>query len=442
MKRYMILVLLPIALAGCDKLEQMGIAKSNKQVLLKGERETVLLTDETSAPVANDKAGAVVLPASFSVKDWPQAGYNSSHNLPHVESAIELKPAWETRLTSKATLQKRLLCEPIIADGLLFLYTPDSYLTAYDVEKGEFQWTIFIKPEKVQDAILGGGAAYSNGKLFISTPFAELFSVDAKTGTPDWSVKTNSPLRSAPTIADGRVYVVALNNELSVFDEATGKLLWTHKGVTESSGLLGGSTPSVHQSIVIAPYSSGEVHALQADNGYPLWSHSLASAHRTDSFAGMPHIRAKPVIQDGVTYVVSQAGRSAALDMRTGAVIWQHEFGGSQTPLIAGDSLFIMTSENQLMCLEKTKGLIRWTKPLPKWTDEAKNKGRIVWNGPILVGSKLFLTASYGSLIAIDATTGEKAYEYKVPGEVVIPPIAANGTVYVVTEKGSLIAFR
>lgn len=442
MKRGIVLLLLPFVLAGCEKLEQMGIAKSDKKVLLKGDRETVLMADESSVPKPSKDAGAVVLPNAETVKDWPQAGQNSTHAAPHAQAAAELKPLWEAKLGVKASLRQRLLCEPIIADGLLFIYTPDSYVSAYDIESGKVQWSIFIKPEKIQDAILGGGAAYNDGKLFVSTPFAEIFAIDIKSGKPLWSAKTSSPLRSAPTISDGRVYVVSLNNEMNAYDEATGKLLWSHAGIMESSGLLGGCTPSVHQSVVIAPYSSGEIFALQAENGYPLWTDNLASAHRTDSFAGMPHIRAKPVIRDGVAYVVSQAGRTAAFDLRTGEVMWEHEFGGSQTPMIAGDSIFMVTNDNQLICMEKGKGLIRWVKPLQMWQDETKNKGRIVWNGPILAGSKLFLTGSYGSLLALDATNGEKAYEYKVPGNVVVPPISANGAVFVVTESGSLVAFK
>jgi outer membrane protein assembly factor BamB len=443
MKSRIILCLLPLVLTGCDKLEEWGIAKSDKKVMTGGgERETVLLNDVTTAPTASKVAGAVVIPAAENVKDWPQAGQNSTHAIPHVHAAHHVKPLWEISLGAQSSSNDRLLCEPIIADGHLIIYTPDSVVTAYDAHSGAHKWSSRIKPEDDQGANLGGGVAYSNGKIFVTTPYAELFAIDAKGGKQLWSAKTNSPLRGAPSVTDGRVFVVSLSNELHAYDEQTGKQLWSHAGAMESAGMLGGSTPSIHQSVVIAPYSSGEVFALQAENGYPLWTENLSSAHRTDSIAGMPHIRAKPVIKEGVAYVVSQAGRSAAFDLRSGDIRWKHEFGGSQTPLVAGDSIFIMTNDNQLICLEKSKGLIRWIKPLQTWQDESKNKGRIVWNGPILAGSHLFVTGSHGTLLALKATDGSKAYEHQVSGNVVIPPIAANGIVYVVTESGSLIAFK
>ncbi len=442
MKRYMVLMLLPFLVTGCDKLEEMGIAKSKKEIPVKGKRETVLLTDDVAILKPDKDAGPVVLPAAEQIKEWHQAGHNASHAMPHAQAAAELNLLWESKLGIKSASNQRLLCEPIVAENLIIFYTPDSYVRAYDVDTGKFNWAIFIKPEKKQDAILGGGVAYNDGKLFVTTPFAELFALDIKAGKPLWMAKTNSPLRSAPTVAGGRVYVVSLNNEMHAYAEDTGQLLWTHAGLSESAGLLGGCTPSVHQNVVVAPYSSGEVFALQAENGLQLWTDSLASAHRTDSFAGMPHIRAKPVIKDGIAYVVSQAGRSSAYDLRTGDVLWQHEFGGAQTPMVVGDSLFMLTNENQIVCLDAKKGLIRWAKELPTWQDEAKNKGRIVWNGPVLAGSRLYLVASYGTLLALDATTGEKTAEHRIPGKYLLAPVVADGVVYVINEAGTFSAFK
>lgn len=442
MMRYLVVALIPLTLSGCDKLEELGLAKSDKKVLTTGEREAVLITDEVAIPKVSKEAGPVKLPKAEPINEWPQEGHNASHASPHVDMPAEIQQVWQSKLTVKATSNQRLLCEPTVAEGMLFVYTPDSFITAYELETGKSLWSLFVRPDLRQDALLGGGTAYSKGRLFVSTPFAELFAIDIKAGKAVWMAKTNSPLRSAPTIQDGRVYVVSLNNELTVYDEESGKLLWSHAGISENSGILGGCTPSVQGNVVVTPYSSGEVFALQAENGLPLWTENLSSTNRTDSIAGMPHIKAKPVIKDGITYVVSQSGKTAAFDLRTGKTIWEHAFGGSQTPLIAGDSMFMITSDNYILCMEKNKGLVRWVKALPVWMDEVKNKGRIVWNGPILAGSKLYITGSFGTLFAINAEDGTKAEEYRLPGNVVVPPIAVGGTIYVITESGQLVAFR
>lgn len=442
MKRGYLVLMLPVLMGGCAQLEKVGLVKAENKAMPKGEREAVILTEEASEPKASADAGPVSFAPAEPVKEWHQVSHNPTHVIPHGHAAEEVKPVWEAKLGVKANLRQRLLCEPIVANGLVMIYTPDSYVTAYDTQTGKFQWSIYIKPEQIQEAILGGGLAYHNGNIFVTTPFAELFAIHVESGTPLWSAKTNSPLRGAPAVRDGRVYAVSLNNELNVYDEKTGSLLWNHAGVMESSGLLGGSTPTITDTVVLAPYTSGELFALQVENGYPLWSENLSSTNRTDSFAGMPHIRARPVVQDGVAYVASQAGRVAAVDVRTGEIRWSHDFGGAETPVVSGDSLFMITNDNHLLCMNKQTGKVRWTKSMDKWEDDVKRKGRIVWNGPVLAGSQLFLTGSHGTLISIHAKDGSKAYEYKLPGKVVVPPIAVDGTVYVVTESGSLVAFR
>ncbi len=142
-------------------------------------------------------------------------------------------------------------------------------------------------------------------------------------------------------------------------------------------------------------------------------------------------------------YITSNSNRTAAFDLSTGEMIWHKDFGGSQTPLVIGDYIYLMTSENQLVCLTRDKGQVRWAKALRMWEKEEKRKGRIVWYGPILAGSKLMLTGSHGQLYAITPDEGELAYKHKIrSGSIAVPPIAANGTVYIVTDSGSLIAFR
>ncbi|MBP6985676.1 MAG: PQQ-binding-like beta-propeller repeat protein [Alphaproteobacteria bacterium] len=443
MKRFTVFfLLLPVFLAGCTKLEEMGIVKSDKKVLTKGKREVVLFDDEVTLPKVSADAGNVTLPPMQEVSEWPQAQQNAMHSAPHIQANDKLEKIWQVKLGVKSNKNQRLLCEPVVAEGMLFIYTPDSYVSAYGLEDGKLKWTIFVKPKQIQEAILGGGVAYDQGTLFVSTPFAEIFAIDVKSGKGRWMAKVDAPLRASPVVNDGRVYVISLNNELSVFDQASGKLLWTHQGVSESAGVLTGSSPAVYRDVVLAPYTSGEFVALQAATGLPLWSENMASSTRTDSFAGMPHISAKPVVVDGVAYVVSQAGRTAAIDIRTGGVLWSKDFGGSQTPFVAGDSLFLLTGDNLVICLNKNNGLVRWYKILPMWKDEVKNKGRIVWNGPLLAGGKLYMTSSDGAMFALDPATGNKAMDYKLPGEVVVPMIAVGGMLMIVTESGLLVAYR
>jgi outer membrane protein assembly factor BamB len=66
----------------------------------------------------------------------------------------------------------------------------------------------------------------------------------------------------------------------------------------------------------------------------------------------------------------------------------------------------------------------------------------IVWSGPILVGDRLLVAGSHGQAITMSPYTGEILGRTELPGPVVVPPVAADGTVYMVTENAQLLAFR
>ena len=57
----------------------------------------------------------------------------------------------------------------------------------------------------------------------------------------------------------------------------TASRLWSHNGIPETAGLLGGASPAVEGEIVIVAYTSGELFALRVENGRAVWSDNLAS---------------------------------------------------------------------------------------------------------------------------------------------------------------------
>ena len=184
------------------------------------------------------------------------------------------------------------------------------------------------------------------------------------------------------------------------------------------------------------------MYALRVENGHPLWSDSLASFHRVDSVSSLPHIRARPVIDRDLVFLVSHSGRTSALDLRTGKALWSRDFGGIQSPAVAGDFVFLITTDNELVCLTRRSGLVRWTKVLPQFENPEDNRGKLVWNGPVIINSQLILTGSNGTLLTLNAADGSEVCHHQLPDKALIPPVVANKTVYVLTDDGTLVAYR
>jgi outer membrane protein assembly factor BamB len=67
---------------------------------------------------------------------------------------------------------------------------------------------------------------------------------------------------------------------------------------------------------------------------------------------------------------------------------------------------------------------------------------RVRWSGPLLVTDRLLVAGSEGDLLSVSPYTGEVLGKARVGGPVSLPPIAADGTVYFLSDEGELLAFR
>lgn len=427
--KFRVLWCLPlIALAGC----------TTKKTPLTGERVPVVSYDSTVKPDADAKDSQIYIPFSSIGQEWTQVGGNPEHVSVHSSLSESFKEVWDASVGSGAGAG-RILSTPIVADGRLFALDTRGTVTALDTLNGQGLWVASITPEGESGAIIGGGLSYGEGKVFVTSPYAEVLALDAKTGEILWRYSTQSPVRAAPTYANGKLFVLTISNQLEVLDVEKGNRLWEHAGITEIAGLLGTASPAVSRQVVIVPYSSGEIFALKAENGQPLWSETLSAARRPDSLSAISHIRALPVIDENKVLVVGHNQRMAAFDLLRGEKIWERSIGGTRTPAVIGDYIYMVNSHNELICLTKDYGQVIWVEKL---ASDPESPTKVIWQGPIVAGDKLFLVNIKGGLAAFDPKTGKFISERKVNTSVSLPPIVAQETLYVLTDDARVIAFR
>jgi len=193
---------------------------------------------------------------------------------------------------------------------------------------------------------------------------------------------------------------------------------------------------------VIAPYSSGEVFALRIESGRPVWSDSLTAIRRVGALATLADIRGMPVVHEDRVFAVSHAGRTAAIDVTSGVRAWEQQFGSINMPWVAGDFVFVLTLQADVVALTRDDGRIRWVASLPRWRNPEETSGPIVWAGPVLAGNRLILVNSEGDGVILSPYTGEELGVFDLEGPSQIMPVVAGGTLFVLTDNGVLTAYR
>ena len=428
-----------LAVAACSVPEWLS---ANDEEALEGERVSVLELSQEIAPDPDVASRTIGLPPARTAADWPQVGGNASHLPGNRALPAELSRAWTSSIGAGASRDRRLVNPPVVASGRVFAMDTLGQVTALDADTGNQLWRVRAADPEEDSAPLGGGVAYADGVVYASTGFGEIVALDADNGGMVWRTEANGPLRAPPTLFEDRLFVVTVDNQLEARTMESGELLWTHTGIVEPAGLLGGSNPAVDANAVIAAYSSGELFALRPQNGRPLWSDSLAAIRRVGALTNLADIRGAPVLEPERVIAISQSGRMVALDLRSGERIWEQSVGGQQMPVSTGDFVFVLSNENQLLALAGDNGLIAWVTPLPSWANPQRRRGPIVYAGPVLAGGRLFVVSSRGEAIAFDAVTGEERARLDLPSGSSIPPVVAGGTLYVLSDNGTLSAYR
>jgi outer membrane protein assembly factor BamB len=236
---------------------------------------------------------------------------------------------------------------------------------------------------------------------------------------------------------------VSRDSRLQVVSTEDGSRLWEHLAITELATVIGATSPAVDSRMVVAGFNSGEIVALNSINGRVAWSDSLTSrATQITPLSELNAIVGRPVIDGDRVFAVSHGGRMVSIDMRTGERIWTTDIGSIETPWVLGDFIFVITLDGQLVCLSSAQGRVRWVSQLPAFEDPDDREGRINWTGPVLASGKVYVASSTGEMLALDPANGEISERADLGEPVNVPPVVADGTIYFLTDDGTLIARR
>ncbi|HEY5237538.1 MAG TPA: PQQ-binding-like beta-propeller repeat protein [Rhizomicrobium sp.] len=425
---------------------------------LKGERISVMTLDEAVQPDPALSSKPVVLPPPYLNPEWPEPGGYASNAMYHLQARGGLHQVWSAEAGKGSDTDSRLTSSPIVAGGRVYVLDSQAHIFAFDARTGSGLWNVELAPRGKDESYFfgmlgdsntinpakgfGGGVAFEAGRVFVTTGFGDVFALDAATGRQIWKTNLGVPIVNAPVANGGRVFVSSEDNHFYALAQIDGRKLWDHQGIAEAAGILESTSAAVAGEFVIAPYTSGELFALRVQNGRPAWNDMLTRSGTVTALSELDDIAARPVVDRDLVFAISHSGIMAAINLATGDRIWSRYIGGIQTPWAAGDFLYVMTSEDQMLCLQRKDGAVKWIYQLPRWEDKENKKHPIVWSGPVLVSDRLIAVSSTGMAASISPYTGAYLGEMKLSAGTSIAPIVANNTMYILTQDAELLALR
>lgn len=429
-----------VLLAGCqDSLPSLPKLNdlnpfAEKPVILPGKRVSVIAE---SSGLGNDLAAAdrPISVAPFTGNEnWLQPGGPASNSPGHLALAPNVKTVWSADAGTGSSKYGKISASPIVSGGKVFTLDSVGIVTAFAASGGSQAWRVSLKPEgeKTAEKGYGGGLASDGTKIFAATGYGTMTALDPATGKKLWERNIGVPMRTSPTSADGRVVAVTIEGELVCLSADDGAELWRYRGLGEKATLISNASPAIEGSLIVAPFTSGDVVAVNAATGQPAWTISLSKSRGQSSLTSM-NDAARPAIDDGTVYAVGHAGNMMATSLRTGQRLWQLSVPGIQQPVVSGDSVFVVDTQGRLMAITRRDGKVQWS---------AKLAGSAIWSGPVLAGGKLWLTSAAGQLVGVEASTGKVETTQDLGSPIFIAPIVAGSRMFVLTDKAKLIALN
>lgn len=430
-------LLLPLAAAGCSVFD--NLLESDKQ-LLAGSRESIVAARRGFTIDPADRR-AVTIPAPLSVVDWPQAGGGPAHAGGNI-AITGFAPAWRADVGKGGGYRRKITASPVIAGGRIFCMDSDAVVTAFELETGRRVWRLETQGDDDRSTNVGGGLAVVDGSVFVTTGRADVLALEALTGKIRWRQPLGSPARSAPTVSGGRLFVTTIDGRLIALSSQTGERAWQYQAAVAATTLLSQSAPAVSDGLVVAGFGSGELAAVREVTGSLAWTDSLASTRGRNSLVDLSAIRALPVIDAGRVFAIGVGGLLVTLDLRTGRRLWEREVGGTETPWLAGDWLFVVTSDQTVAAIGRDDGKVRWVTDLPRYDNEEKKRGLLFWAGPVMASGKLIVAGSNEQALSIDPITGHILGRQALKDAAAVAPVAAAGMLFIITDDSTLEAFR
>jgi outer membrane protein assembly factor BamB len=437
--RVALMIAAALVASGCSVLH--GKKPASTPVL--GERVAVLTSE---GDVQIDPATAALpmtLPAAVANTDWGQSGGSASKSVGQVALGTALGRAFAVNAGRGSSLTARLASAPIVANGKVITIDTLGTVRAFDGRNGAQLWATQTPSERAnQNSIYGGGIAFDSGRIYATNGLGFVAALDERNGGMLWKVRPGGPLRGAPTVANGAIYVVSQDNQIYSLNEDNGSTNWSQAASLEIAGIFGSASPAVGQGTVVSGFSSGELNAYRYENGRQVWSDTLQRTSIRTSVSSLSDVDADPVIDNGQVFAVGQGGRMVALDIVTGQRLWELNIAGIDTPWVAGDWIFVITDDSKLLCISRSNGHIRWINQLPQFYHPKSKKGEIEYSGPILAGGRLIVAGSNGVLVNVDPVSGSFQSQTNVGASISLSPVVANQTLYILDDRGQLLAYR
>lgn len=409
----------------------------------KSKAITAYFQDENLTINVNDKS-QITIPKPIINKNFFGSLTNINQEIEHFEKKYNLSKTnflskkqeiifnknWTKSVLNFSAKSENFHYQPVIVDNKIYFMDGSGMLYCYDLTTKKKKWNTQVFKKSWIKNYRSTHLSFANNKIFATIGTNHLISIDATNGKIIWQKQVSAILNSIAISSDNKLFVVSDTNKLYCFDANNSNLIWTHFGVNRNTAIFGNSEPLIYKDKVLIAYSSGEIYALNKNNGEVLWVNDLNINKAVSSDFYLSDIDASMMIKNNIVYAIGNSGIMKAIDVNKGNVIWKKQIAGIANFWLAGDYLFIINNDNKLIAINRNNASIKWIASLPNFKNQKKPTTKFIYNGIIMAGNKLLISREDGEILLASITDGKVEKSMKIGDKISHFPVIVNDKIY------------
>jgi outer membrane protein assembly factor BamB/tetratricopeptide (TPR) repeat protein len=333
---------------------------------------------------------------------------------------------------------------PVAFGNNLYVATDEGFIYGIEQRNGRIILTIPSPTSILSPIAVDQPGGESDSVVVFGGADQMVHAYSAQEDGPEfWQYLTTGVVRAAPLIVEDTVYIADIAGFLYAFDLSSGDLLWQYPSTEdiEINGQPEGtfrSAPAFADGIVYAVTQDGLVHMVSANDGTPVCDPPV-DLHFD--------VLTNPVISNGAVFVgLGQGGMTVFAAGTCGAPASGYEAAYPLerpvrlSPAVTPELMFYI-EDRRLQAIQLDTALWEDTGVrLPSPWDQPFSNDELITTHPVLADGVVYIGTQEGVVLAIDAETGLKLWEFSVGEAVRGEPLVVPGAVFVANARGELWA--
>ncbi|MCW4153513.1 outer membrane protein assembly factor BamB [Halomonas sp. 18H] len=353
---------------------------------------------------------------------------NAPRELQDITHSTTVDTLWDEQIGDGLGLGGYSLA-PAQDGDTLFAADHQGLIKAINADNGEVLW------ETRLDSAASSALTAVADHVFLGTRNGEILALDQGSGEEVWRSRVSSEVLSAPQVNNRLVVVQAIDGKVTALDRRSGAERWVYSTSQPALTLRSTGTPRTIDAVTFAGLANGSLVTLDNGSGRALWERRIAAPQGRSDIDRMVDLAGQPVLTpDGRLFVTSYNGRLAALQATSGQGLWARDISSYHTPVLVGETLYVVDADSHLVALSATDGREKWRMA------ELANRQL---SAPAFADGRLVVGDMEGYVHFIDARDGKLVGREEIDGSgISVRPLTDGKRVYALADDGSLEALE